>query len=217
MALKRIQLIAVVAVGLGLVACTSVTPAAGGNPTGSPEETSTLVPATVMVPTAAPGTIQPSAGVTFTVGADTLAGLQNMTYTIDGEQYTLVGGAYQRSDHEKIDLIPPAATGDLNGDGVGDAAVLLAAHAGGSGVFVYLAAVVDQAGKLANADTVLLEDRLDVHAMTIADGVITLDVTAHGPNDPMCCPTQQATWTYVLEDGKLRLTSEAGPMKAAVP
>jgi hypothetical protein len=211
--MKTFSFVAVVAIGIGLAACATAAP------TEAPvAEMPTIVPATVAVPTARPLPTEAAEAITFTIDADVLGQLQNLEYTIDGTSYTLTDGSYaDPAQQVTIDLFPPAAVGDLDGDGVDDAAVLLAMSGGGSGTFVYLAAVVDQGGTLVNSDTILLEDRVKVGDMTIADGVIGLDVIAHGPDDPMCCPTQVATWTYVLEAGKLALTSEAGPMTSAAP
>ena len=58
----------------------------------------------------------------------------------------------------------PMAWGDLNGDGVDDAVVLLVENSGGSGSFVYMAAVLNQGGKPENVDTVLLGDRAQVQS-----------------------------------------------------
>jgi len=100
-------------------------------------------------------------------------------------------------------FIEPYALGDLNGDGAEDAAVLLVENSGGSGSFVYLAAVLNQDGKPENKATVLLEDRAQVKSLTIADGQITVELVTHGPEDPMCCPSQEETRVYKLEGNQL--------------
>jgi hypothetical protein len=206
--MKTLAFVAIAVLGLALVACAAPVPT----------EVPTIEPPTVEPPIAAP-TMPPATteAVTFTIGADVLSRLGNMDYTVDGKPYTLANGAYSDTTGVSIMMFPPAALGDLNADAVDDAAVLLAYSGGGSGTFVYLAAVVDQDGSFVNTDTVLLEDRVQVNDMAIADGAITLNVTTHGPHDPMCCPTSVATWTYVLEDGKLKLTSPEGPPTAPAP
>ena len=102
-----------------------------------------------------------------------------------------------------IVIYPTYALGDLNGDGVNDAAVVLAANMGGSGTFVHLAAVVNQNGTPQHVASVSLGDRVKIEAMAIKAGVITVDVVTHGPQDPLCCPTQKATKSFRLLADKL--------------
>ncbi len=131
--------------------------------------------------------------------------LGNLTYTFDGKAIALENGEY----HEKPDaasatyitnirLAPERAFGDLDGDGKRDAAVILSDAPGGSGVFGYLAAVVDRDGIPTNVATAALGDRVAVKGVAITDGTVVLDVMTHGPDDPMCCPSVAATWVYRL-------------------
>lgn len=93
--------------------------------------------------------------------------------------------------------------GDLDGDGVEDAAVILAENSGGSGVFIYLAAMVSQDGALVNVATQLLGDRLQVDSVVIDSGQIVVTGVTHGPDDPMCCPTLEMTAQYQLQGDTL--------------
>jgi hypothetical protein len=95
------------------------------------------------------------------------------------------------------------AFGDLNGDGVDDAAVILIESSGGSGNFRYLAAVINQGGAPVNVATQFVGDREQVQAIRIDGNEITLEMVAHGPDDPMCCPTQEVTKVYQLQDDQL--------------
>jgi hypothetical protein len=103
------------------------------------------------------------------------------------------------------------ANGDLNGDGVEDAAVILNADSGGTGTYAYLSAVLNQAGKAEPVTSALLGDRVQVNSLAIADEVISVVMTTQGPNDPMCCPTLVVTNTYQLEGTQLALTSSTEP------
>jgi heat shock protein HslJ len=124
----------------------------------------------------------------------------------EGEPF-VEGGASRPT----VTFIEPYAFGDLNGDGLDDAAVLLAENSGGSGSFVYLAAVVNEDGQPANVATELLGDRARVQSLTIADGTLTVDMVTHGPNDPMCCPSLKALNTYELQgDAWTLLSHQAG-------
>lgn len=67
------------------------------------------------------------------------------------------------------------ASGDLNGDSIDDAAVILVEDSGGSGTFSYLAAVLDQDGQPVNQATLLLGDRVNLKAIAIKDGQIVVE------------------------------------------
>ncbi len=106
-----------------------------------------------------------------------------------------------------INLASQMAFGDLNGDGAGDAAVLLAENYGGSGVFVSLIAMLNQNGQPVQAASEMIDDRPQINSLSIQNGQIFLDATVHGPNDPGCCAAQSTQRTYQLVAGKLVFTS----------
>lgn len=93
--------------------------------------------------------------------------------------------------------------GDVNGDGVDEAVVLLAESSGGSGTFIYLSVVGQRDGKLLNMGTVPLGDRVQVRQSEIRDGVVSIDVVQAGPDDPACCPSEAATREWRLDGGVL--------------
>ena len=95
------------------------------------------------------------------------------------------------------------AYGDLNGDGMEDAAVLLAESSGGSGTFISVAAVVNQDGQPVNAGTAPVGDRPQLKSLAIQNGQIVMEIVTQGPDDPMCCPTLKVRKTYSLQDGRL--------------
>jgi heat shock protein HslJ len=131
---------------------------------------------------------------------DTIVQLSDGYY--EGEPF--VEGAASRPT---VTLIEPYAFGDLDGDGTEDASLLLVESSGGSGSFVYLAAMLNQDGQPVNAATHFLSDRARPQAMTIAGGIITIDMVAHGPEDPMCCPSLRVIETYQLQGEALSLLS----------
>lgn len=116
----------------------------------------------------------------------------------EGEPF-VEGGASRPT----LSFTEPYAFGDLDGDGVDDAAVLLVENSGGSGSFVYLAAVLNRDGQPENVATTLLGDRAQVEELTIESGQIGVKMLTHGPDDPMCCPSQESQQTYTLEGGQL--------------
>ena len=139
----------------------------------------------------------------------------NLTYTgIYTDAVTLTDGTYTGEPFVPDGALRPTvkliqvAAGDLNGDGAEDAAVLLMENSGGSGSFVYLAAVVDDAGTMTNVATILLGDRWQINSFTVTDGQIALDALRQGENDPLCCPSENVVQHYMLQDGQLVLTDE---------
>jgi len=106
-----------------------------------------------------------------------------------------------------VQMLDVVAYGDLNGDGVDDAAVILAENGGGSGVFESVVAVLDSGGLPYPVGQALLGDRFKINSAKIASGEISLDMVVQGPNDPMCCPTQPEGQTYRLIEGMLWLKS----------
>jgi len=130
----------------------------------------------------------------------------------------LAGGSWSAEDEEgrqTLDLGPPRARGDLDGDGREDAAVILLGSGGGSGVFVDLAVVLDRNGVPLHAASAPLGDRVQVHEVRIEGSDILVDVTQQGPGDPACCPTQNATRRFHFADG--RLVDTAPPQTAPPP
>lgn len=147
------------------------------------------------------------------------AALGNATYRgILDQTVTLADGRFEGEAAEPgatarpvITLLPePMVTGDLDGDSRPDSAVLLVAESGGSGTFVYMAVVGLEDGRPVNLATTQLGDRVQVKELAIEDGQIAVTLVTHGPTDPMCCPTQEETRLYRVEDGELIQTSNGG-------
>ena len=100
------------------------------------------------------------------------------------------------------------ATGDLDGDGQDDAAVIIRSQFGGTGVFVTLAAVHNDAGAPVHVATAPLGDRVGINAVAIENGEIILDMLTHAdPGSPQwagqCCPTVPTESRYRLESNDL--------------
>ena len=96
--------------------------------------------------------------------------------------------------------------GDLNGDGLADAVVSLAENYGGTGVFVSILVILNNSGQPGRVATASIEDRALVNELKIENGEILVDVTVHGPNDPLCCPSQPSTRIYRLIENNLVLS-----------
>jgi heat shock protein HslJ len=191
-----------------VTACAAPTPMATLVPTATPVPTDTPVPLPMATPTPVPPT-----PTSTPVPSLTLEMLQNATYSSEWEEsgpITLTNGRYEGKPYVEggasrliVTFVEPVAFGDLDDDGVEDAAVILAANAGGSGTFISLEAVRNEGGEPAHLSTYLLGDRVRIELLAIEGGQIVLQMVTHGPNDPMCCPTQLVRNTYALEDGAL--------------
>jgi len=92
-------------------------------------------------------------------------------------------------------------------DGGAAAATILVTNPGGSGTFYNLSLVTEQGGALTNVATTLLGDRVRINSLAIKDGKIAIDMITHGPEDPLCCPTQQVAQVYALEGDEIVLLS----------
>ncbi len=103
------------------------------------------------------------------------------------------------------------AFGDLDGDRVEDAAVVLWTNTGGSGNFIYLAAVLNKDGKGQQAGAQFLGDRVQIKSLAVDSGKIRAEVLAQGPGDPMVSPSLQSLQEYGLQSGMLVKLTPAAP------
>jgi hypothetical protein len=111
----------------------------------------------------------------------------------------LAGGAYQDSAGSIDVRLVRSALGDINGDNVDDAAVVLATQSGGTGIFMDLFAVLGSDRGSPARGPAALGDRVKVDSMRVVNGAIVLHLVVHSPEDPLCCPTQHEVGTFVLQ------------------
>ena len=198
--MNRKIILPIFALALAVMACQLQTPASTpSSPTIAPATGTALAP----VPTATPVPPTPS-GLTLDL-------LRNGTYFAPFYSRTvkLVNGAYTEGSGAglyTVQMLDTVATGDLNGDGINDAAILLAESGGGSGDFESVAAILDVGGSPSQAGQVELGDRVRVNSLAIDSGTVRLDALVQGPNDPMCCPSQPETQSFRLVENTLWLT-----------
>ncbi|MEW5938223.1 MAG: Gmad2 immunoglobulin-like domain-containing protein [Chloroflexota bacterium] len=158
----------------------------------------------------------------------TEAALKNATYTLTGfdgssAAYQFVDGKYNHAtdpaapDFVDIRLLDFLPFGDLNEDGFDDAAVLIAANYGGTGVFVTLAAVLNVDGQPRHVASTTVDDRPQINALEIRDGTIILDAVVHSFDDPGCCPTFAVTRAYKIVGPSLTLVNAASQTPAGRP
>jgi hypothetical protein len=96
-----------------------------------------------------------------------------------------------------------AAFGDLDGDDVADAAVVVFVNTGGSGTFIHLLAVRDRERTSVQAGRQFLGDRTNVKSIAISGGHIFVTMDAHGPGDGLCCPSIEITRAFTLQGRRL--------------
>jgi len=141
-------------------------------------------------------------------GALTADSVRNIEYAptvLEGRRVALTEGMYvDLPSRVQVTLTQHVAFGDLDGDGVRDAAAVLVTSTGGTGNFRDLAAVLYRRGKAVNVDCATLGDRVRVRSLEVdAGGEIVVRLLTHAREDPMCCPSLEAVRTFRLLDDRL--------------
>ena len=138
------------------------------------------------------------------------AALRGGTYFLPvfNRAVTLVDGKHEEGqENERMTavMLPQIAWGDLDGDGLEDAALLIGENGGGSGTFVSLHAVLNRGGQAVQASSVMIDDRPRTDTLAIEGGEIVYQGVIHAPDDVMINPTLAVIEAYVLEARGLRL------------
>jgi hypothetical protein len=128
----------------------------------------------------------------------TLDQLKNATYpsTLTHDRTApLVDGAYSEpaapgsASLVTVQFVDASITPDF-------AAVVLASSGGGSGTFFTLHLVTLENGAPVAGGGILLGDRIKLGTLSIVDNQVVIRMTVPGPNDPLCCPSQDETRVY---------------------
>jgi uncharacterized lipoprotein YbaY len=105
----------------------------------------------------------------------------------------------------------PRATGDLNGDGAPDTAVIVTSNTGGTANFVFVQAVLNQDYVPQTVAAVLLGDRVRATDLDIENGQIQVTYLDREPNEPMSArPTVETTRTLALDGDQLVAPEDVG-------
>ena len=161
-----------------------------------------------------------------TTGRLTVDVLMNATYVgVYDQPVTLTDGKYEGEPFSADSPMRPTVTmvdrliayGDLNGDGVEDAAVILVENSGGSGVFNYVAAVLNVGGMPVNPAVQALGDRVQIKSMVIDGSRITTEIVTQGPDDPFCCPTLLLRQTFQVQGNPAAGGGAPGTGHGSVP
>jgi hypothetical protein len=136
----------------------------------------------------------------------TLAELKSadlQTEYVSGGVVRLTGGEYREpaaagaAAQTVVTLAGPIAYAGLV-SGQPAAAAIVATQTGGSGTFLDLVVIGRRDGQATQIAGTHLGDRIKVEAIAFERGIVTLTMVVHGPDDPMCCPTQRSTRRYEL-------------------
>lgn len=125
--------------------------------------------------------------------------LKNTTVQIAGQPVTLVNGISETeaapgsASRVVTRYFGNEATGDLNGDGLADAAFLLTQTRGGSGTFFYVVAALATPSGLTGTNAVLLGDRVAPQATHVTDRTVVVSYADRAPGTPMTTPPSVGT------------------------
>jgi hypothetical protein len=68
-----------------------------------------------------------------------------------------------------------------------------------------------------NISTVLLGDRVMLTSLSSDRGRIAITLITQKPNEPLCCPTQKVSQTYVLQNNQLKLLAQTPASTNSLP
>ncbi|GAB4503465.1 MAG: hypothetical protein Fur0043_04570 [Anaerolineales bacterium] len=98
------------------------------------------------------------------------------------------------------------ALGDLDADGIDEAAALVAEQYGGAVTYYFLVVYENDGGEPLYAASAYLDDRPLIYSLSIGEGKIEVQASVHTINDPTCCPSLRGVRRYVWHGPNLILT-----------
>jgi hypothetical protein len=149
----------------------------------------------------------PTGGVTNTTPSSTAIAFDplNASYIIDGTSVALINGSSSveaapgSAEMVTTKIFGQPTTGDINGDGKTDAAVILVQDGAGSGTFYYVAAAINSGnGIAAGTNAVFLGDRIASDTMQIANGIITVNYADRAAGEPMSTAPSVGVSKYLV-------------------
>lgn len=123
--------------------------------------------------------------------AETQESLLYISTTISGRDYALVNGRVEKeivsggTTKEVVEIFGQPVYGDLNGDGMEDAAMFLVQNSGGSGTFFYVVLAINEGKKFRGTNAMLLGDRIAPQNINIIDGRAVANFAERKPGEPM--------------------------------
>ncbi len=128
----------------------------------------------------------------------------NASYRIDDVQVKLVNGkAESGSDSANVStaVFGQPVTGDMNGDGVNDAALFLTQNMGGSGVFYSVVVALHTASGTQGTNSALLGDRIAPQNIQIQNGRVMVNYAVRNMGEPMTTPPSVGVSTAFIVEG----------------
>jgi|GEM_PF-3892082 len=129
--------------------------------------------------------------------------VKNVRISLDGDMITFKDGAYENKEMMEGGGIDNISLGDLNADGVVDAAFEITIFAGASGNAHYLCAIVATPDGPKVIKPIYLGDGVKINNLKINSQKIIINMVFHGPNDLHNFPTMKKKLTFVFKDGNL--------------
>ena len=124
--------------------------------------------------------------------APAVSDYKNISYSIEGQPITLIDGKAETSavpgssSKYVTQYFGNEAKGDLNGDGVSDLTFILTQFTGGSGMFYYVVAALQNTdGSYMGSNGVMLGDRIAPQSTEIKNGEIVVNYVERRANEPM--------------------------------
>jgi len=106
----------------------------------------------------------------------------------------------QGEEHQGIDYLIV----NLDQDQEKEALVILNYSTGGTGVFKYLAFLDNMNGSAKHIDTIsLAAGEIKSLSYSQENNLVAVEMIAYGDDDPNCCPSQEETKYYYLENSQL--------------
>lgn len=134
--------------------------------------------------------------------------VKNMSYIVSGEIFNLKNGraenTYSTSSASKniLNIFGEPVYGDLNGDSVMDAVILLENNTGGSGMFYYAVLVINTGTTSKPTNAMLLGDRIAPQTVEIQDGHALYNFAERRYGEPMTTRPSMGKSVWVYYDSK---------------
>lgn len=132
--------------------------------------------------------------------------VKNVAVTVDKQNFTLKDGVAEvpaapgSAATNSLRVVGDPVSGDVNGDGRPDAALLLANDPGGSGTFYYAVLAVDDGGSFRATNALPLGDRIKPQDVTFSDGMFNYRFLERKPGESMAGDPRVPTTVVVRLD-----------------